>query len=171
MIALQQQFSQLSRSCRLTCTLQTCHHDDSRGTIALGKLRLTATHQFGQLFVNDIDDDHTRCKAIHHFTANSFFFHLGNKFFDYFKVDIRFQQGKTYFAHRFVDIIFRNLAFTAQLAEHTLQPVCQSFKSHSPVTSVQISYSAISVRPPAAIALLSLYVPPIIRSAQAVHQV
>ncbi|MNZ84332.1 hypothetical protein D3C78_1030850 [compost metagenome] len=90
MIALQQQFCQLGRSCRLTCTLQTRHHNDCRGAITLGKLGLTATHQLSQFFINNVDDDHTWRKALHHFTANGLFFDLGNKFFDYFKVDIRF---------------------------------------------------------------------------------
>ncbi|MNZ95907.1 hypothetical protein D3C78_1150800 [compost metagenome] len=64
MVALLEQLSQLTGSCRLTGTLQAGHHNDGRRLIGFCQLALRTAHQLGQLFVYNIDDDHAGRKAL-----------------------------------------------------------------------------------------------------------
>lgn len=120
-IALLQQLRQLTGGGSLTCTLQTCHHDDSRRLVRLRQLRLASAHQLGQFLINNIDNDHAGCEAVHHFRADRLLLHLRHEVLDDLEVNVSFQKGQPHFTHRFVDIIFGYFALAAQLAEHILQ--------------------------------------------------
>ncbi|CRF28861.1 Uncharacterised protein [Mycobacterium tuberculosis] len=120
-ILLQQHLGQLAGGRRFPRALQTRHHNDRRRLARARQLALRAAHQGSELFVYNVDNDHTRCEALQHFLSDRPFLHLRDEFFDDLEVHVRFQKCKAYLAQRLVDIVLRKLAFSSKLAEHALQ--------------------------------------------------
>ena len=90
----------------------------------LSALEQLLAEQGYQFIVDDFDDLLAGSNTGQDFLADSLLGDRTNKFFYNLKVDISFQQGRAHFTHGFLNIIFSQLAVTAQLFEYTVKTIC-----------------------------------------------
>ncbi|MNC11862.1 hypothetical protein D3C75_595710 [compost metagenome] len=95
-VLLLQILGQLAGGGGFPCALQTGHQDDCRRTVGPGQLGLSAAHQSGQLFVDDIHNHHARGEAFHYFLADGAFPDPGNEILDDLKVYVSLQKSQTH---------------------------------------------------------------------------
>jgi hypothetical protein len=81
------------------------------------------SHEVRELFINDLDDDLSRCQRFQDILADGPFFDRLDELFDYLEVDVGLKKGHPHFAHGVIDIILRQLAMAAQFLERLLQAV------------------------------------------------
>ena len=90
--------------CGLTCTLETYHHDNSRGIGCDLKLLVGGAHKSRQLLVYYFDDLLTGIERFKHLRADC---SLGNglyKITDDLKVNVCLKECKLYLAHTRLDV-------------------------------------------------------------------
>ena len=98
---------QLARRGGLTCALQAHHHQHvGRAAAHVQGLGL-ATHQRGQLLLDDLDDHLGGGEAFHHLLAHGPLAHSGNEVLGDLVVDVGFQQGQADFSHGVGNVLFR----------------------------------------------------------------
>ena len=79
--------------CCLTCTLKTCHHNNSNLSCrAQRDLRGLTSHQRYQFIVYDLDHHLPRIQSVHHILTDRTFLYRFDKLFYHFKTDICFQK-------------------------------------------------------------------------------
>src|SRR5690606_17216560 len=118
---------QLASSGRLTGALQTDEHDDVRG-VARQVQTARLAERADQLFVHDLHDLLARREALLHLNADRTLAHPLDKGLDHAVVDIRLQQRHADLPHRSVDVVLRQLAVLAQVAEDTLQSIAKALE-------------------------------------------
>ena len=116
----------------LTCTLETCHHNNSDGASRL-ELDLCGlgSHEGNQLLIDDLDDHLSRVQPVHHVLPDGTLLHILNEALYDFEVDIRGQKRPLDLLHSLFDVVLCQPSLAPQIAEHILKFFCQTVKSHS----------------------------------------
>ena len=78
--------------------------------------------------MNDLDDLLRGRHALHDLHAERGLAHAIHEFLDDLEVDVGFKKRESDFTKSVLDIGFRELSATAEIAEHAGESVCQAFK-------------------------------------------
>ena len=127
-LLLAQQKGQLARRRGLAGTLKADHENDGGLRTLKLQLRVFSAEQLDQFFVNDLNHLLRRSDALHHLNAERCLTHAIHEFLDDLEVDVGFKKRESNFAKSVLDIGFRELSATAEIAEHAGESVCQAFK-------------------------------------------
>ena len=88
-----QHFGQFGGMGGLTRTLQAAHHDGTGRTVCRRQARRLATHQGGQLFIDDLDHHLGGGEAFHDLASHRPLGDGGGEILGHFIVHVRFQEG------------------------------------------------------------------------------
>ncbi len=80
-----------------------------------------ATHQVGELVVDDLHDLLAGVELADQLRAQAALLDLGGELLDDLEVDVRLEQGQADLAHRRVDVLLAQRAVLAQVAERGLE--------------------------------------------------
>ena len=94
-----------ARRC-LSSTLESYHHNDSRGGRGQSQTGSLAAHHLPQLLPHDLDDLMTRGQALEDFLTNCLFANSLDEVLDDLEVDIGFEQREANLFQRFRDVLF-----------------------------------------------------------------
>ena len=131
-LLLAQQIGDLARRSGLTGALQAHQHDDRRLLALQVQARGLATKQAHQFLMNDLDDLLRRADALDEFLPQALLADVLHKVLDDLEVDVGLQKGKAHLAQAGLDIFFRQLAASAEGAEHTGKAIGKAFEHGNP---------------------------------------
>jgi len=123
LVLLREQLRELGGGGRLARALQPGHQDHGRRARGEGELAARSPHQLGELVVDRLDDGLAGVQGLGDLRALEPLAQGGGEVLDDLEVDIGLEQGETHLAQRLLDVVLRELAARADLAEDTLQPV------------------------------------------------
>ncbi len=135
-LLLAQQIGDLARRGGLAGTLQAHQHDDGRFTALQVQARGLAAEQAHQFLMDDLDDLLRRADPLDELLPQALLADVLHKVLDDLEIDVGLQQGKAHLAQAGLDIFFRQLAASAEGAEHTGKAIGKAFEHGNPAITL-----------------------------------
>ena len=121
---------ELCRRRRLTCTLQTCHHEDRHAVRLNRDLLHVGPHELDHLLIDDLDDHLPGIQTAHDVLADRLRLNILRELLDDLEIDVRLKESHLDFLHGLVDIFLRQGSLGTEHLEYILQFFCKALKCH-----------------------------------------